>query len=71
MEGYYVVGVFVSEDVCNQFLVYLGIVKLVKLLFSQGYFEGDDKYQVCFQYVDVFVCWGYVIIMESEKVKYK
>ena len=53
MEGYYAVGAFVSEDVCNQSPVYPGTAKSVKLSSNQGYSEGDDKYQACFQYVEV------------------
>ena len=64
-------GAFVSEDVCNQSPVYPGTAKSVKPSSSQGYSEGDDKYQACFQYVDVPARWGYAITMESEKAKYK
>ena len=38
---------------CNQSRVYSGTAKSVKPSSSEGYSEGDDKYQACYQYVDV------------------
>lgn len=60
------VKMFVISPRCIQ-----GQQKSVKPSSSQGYSEGDDKYQACFQYVDVPARWGYAITMESEKAKYK
>ena len=62
MEGYHVMGAFVSGDACNQSHIYSGTAKSVKLSSSQGYSEGDDKYRTR---------WGYAISTESEKAKYK
>ena len=62
MEGYHVMGAFVSGDACNQSRIYSGTAKSVKLSSSQGYSEGDDKSRTR---------WGYAISTESEKAKYK